>query len=636
MKYLLSAFIIIFVFITTSCGGGGSSSPTTATINIEGVWTITETGKPSNCAVPAPPETFDLTVTQNGSSITIEDEDGNIFAGTLSGSILSWSGSYYDEAPNGVPGTTTLNSMTSTIDASCNSLTGSASWTWAATDGSGYICTGTTTFTGTRTPASGCGSTAAPVAPTELTASAASSSSISLTWSDNSDNETSFVLQSSTTSGTGYSTIATLAADATSYNHTGLSASTTYYYRVYSSNDVGDSNYSNEAYATTDAPPTIPPTPPSNLTATATSSSSINLNWIDSSSNEATFVLQSSTTSGTGYSTIATLLADATSYNHTNLNGSTTYYYRIYASNGAGDSSYSNEAFATTDVTPVGVPTPPSNLAATGSSSSSISLSWTDASNNETGFEIWSSPSSMLPLTKKATVGANVTSYNDTGLSPSITYRYAVLAFNNDGSSALSNSVSATTSSTVVTQTYNAATDNLLVINSLDSTVANTPSPAGDNSVGCDWIYNSLTFTQDFLCFKSLIYFGVDADINGKTIISATLKLYPVFLPVEYTQYEVWAVYNYWSSSVTWNTEPLLYSGSGVVFNNPISTLPSEINVTSIVQNWANGTYTNYGFMVEDTNYSFPYDISFRATAFCSTEGVPSCTQPPQLEITYQ
>jgi hypothetical protein len=82
--------------------------------------------------------------------------DGDIFTGTLDGFDLSWSGSYLEDAPDGTPGIATIDSLTATIDASCNSLTGSSSWTWSATDGSGYVCSGTTTFTGTRTPASGC------------------------------------------------------------------------------------------------------------------------------------------------------------------------------------------------------------------------------------------------------------------------------------------------------------------------------------------------------------------------------------------------------------------------------------------------------------------------------------------------
>jgi hypothetical protein len=110
-----------------------------------------------------------------------------------------------------------------------------------------------------------------------------------------------------------------------------------------------------------------------------------------------------------------------------------------------------------------------------------------------------------------------------------------------------------------------------------------------------------------------------------------------VTLPAVYnTQYEVSAIYNIWYADVTWNTRPLVYGLSGVVFDQPITTaLPYDINVTNIVQNWANGTYTNYGFLVEDTDYIFPYAIELRGAAYCGKEGAPLC-QPPQLVITYQ
>ena len=50
-----------------------------------------------------------------------------------------------------------------------------------------------------------------------------------------------------------YSQIADIAADQTSYSDTGLNEATTYYYRVRAYDTAEDSNYSNEASATTDS-----------------------------------------------------------------------------------------------------------------------------------------------------------------------------------------------------------------------------------------------------------------------------------------------------------------------------------------------------------------------------------------------
>ena len=73
-----------------------------------------------------------------------------------------------------------------------------------------------------------------------------------------------------------------------------------------------------------------------------------------------------------------------------------------------------------------------------------LELNWTDTSPSEDGFAIERSLDgvSWMPL---ATVGANVTSHLDKGLSPETTYHYVVRAFNGAGDSPWSNVASATT-----------------------------------------------------------------------------------------------------------------------------------------------------------------------------------------------
>jgi subtilisin len=90
-------------------------------------------------------------------------------------------------------------------------------------------------------------------------------------------------------------------------------------------------------------------------------------------------------------------------------------------------------------------PFPPSNLAATGISTSQISLSWIDNSNYEYGFKIerWNGGG----YSQINTVGADVRTYTDYGLPHSTIFQYRVRAFNNVGDSPYSNESSATTSS---------------------------------------------------------------------------------------------------------------------------------------------------------------------------------------------
>lgn len=93
---------------------------------------------------------------------------------------------------------------------------------------------------------------AAPEAPSSLVATAVSSTQINLTWVDNSNTETGFVVERSADGSTGWSVITTTAANATSYGDTGLTAETAYYYRVKSTNGYGDSSYTSVANDTTD------------------------------------------------------------------------------------------------------------------------------------------------------------------------------------------------------------------------------------------------------------------------------------------------------------------------------------------------------------------------------------------------
>jgi chitodextrinase len=88
--------------------------------------------------------------------------------------------------------------------------------------------------------------------PINLTAATASKSQINLAWEDKSTNEAGFKIERCQGAGcTNFSQIATTAANAQTFNNTGLSPSTVYRYRVRAFNGPENSGYSNEAQATT-------------------------------------------------------------------------------------------------------------------------------------------------------------------------------------------------------------------------------------------------------------------------------------------------------------------------------------------------------------------------------------------------
>lgn len=92
-------------------------------------------------------------------------------------------------------------------------------------------------------------------APTTLTGRAISESEISLTWKDNSNNETGFRIERKLVGGT-FAELATVGPDLTSYTDTGLGARVTYLYRVFAINGTVPSDSTNEFQVTTLNPAT--------------------------------------------------------------------------------------------------------------------------------------------------------------------------------------------------------------------------------------------------------------------------------------------------------------------------------------------------------------------------------------------
>jgi hypothetical protein len=163
-----------------------------------------------------------------------------------------------------------------------------------------------------------------PAAPTGLTATAESSSNIRLSWTDNSDNETGFKIErSSTSASTGFEEIAITGANVISYNSTSLSPSTTYWYQIRAYNSAGNSAYSNVDNATTQALPI--PSAPTGVSAIG-GNSQATISWTASSGTVSSYTVYYSTTDPvttasptkvmgiTGTSTIITGLANGTAY----------------------------------------------------------------------------------------------------------------------------------------------------------------------------------------------------------------------------------------------------------------------------------------------------------------------------------
>jgi subtilisin family serine protease len=269
---------------------------------------------------------------------------------------------------------------------------------------------------------------AAPVAPTNLTATGGNAQ-VALTWTGSSG-ATSYNVKRSTTSGSGYVTIAT--PTTTSYTDTGLTNGTPYFYVVTAVNAIGESGNSNQASATPALP--VPPPAPTGLTATA-GNAKVTLAWI-ASTGATSYHVSRSTTTGSGYAVVATVTT--TSYTDTGVVNGTKYYYVVSALKAGLESGTSNEATAT----PFGPPAKPTGLtASSGPNKGQISLQWS-AVTGATSYNVKRSRTNGGPYSTVAT-GVTSASYVNGGLVTGRQYYFVVSAVNASGQSANSNQAGA-------------------------------------------------------------------------------------------------------------------------------------------------------------------------------------------------
>jgi predicted phage tail protein len=148
---------------------------------------------------------------------------------------------------------------------------------------------------------------------------------------------------------------------------------------------------------------------------------------------------------GVDFTQIATLGAATTSYASNGLLASTTYYYRVRAYNSAGNSSYSNTASVRTSAAALS-PVRPTGVAAVDRTDGSARVTWTDASTNETGFDVrrltWNAATASWGSRKTVRVAANTVRYIDN--SGPGTFRYSVRAVNAAGASSYTGPVAVT------------------------------------------------------------------------------------------------------------------------------------------------------------------------------------------------
>jgi fibronectin type 3 domain-containing protein len=417
---------------------GTLSGSNNSTITVQGITFIKGNNSGGNNNGGDVAVTFN-SVIANGSSTQTTTQLTLTFSQAITGLSAS------DITLSGMSGASkgTLNGSGSTYTLGISGFTGSGTLSVAVAK-SGYAISGSPkTVSIYYSGGEGNGGGTAPSAPTNVTATAQSSSSISVSWS-------------AVTGATSYDVYYEIGSSSTknfagntssaSYTHTGLQASTDYYYYIKAKNGAGESgysSYSSAASATTQSGSSgggTAPSTPTGVSATAASSSSITVSWSSVSGATGYYVYRSSSSSGT-YTQVGS--PTSTSYTNSGLSANTTYYYKVAAYNSNGTGSQSSYVSATTQSGGGGVtkPSTPTGVTAsrTPTSNEYVTISW-NAVSGATSYRLYMSTSASGTYNLAANVnGPPAQRYvlND------LTTYWKVSAVNDAGESAQSSYASA-------------------------------------------------------------------------------------------------------------------------------------------------------------------------------------------------
>ena len=333
--------------------------------------------------------------------------------------------------------------------------------------------------------------------PTNLTALSQTSTQINLTWRDNTSGETGYEIERGT-DGRTFSKVGDAGANATSFQNTGLSPNTRYYYRIRAVTSRGTfTDYSNIANATTLNPPPVA----NDLKATAKSVASVELTW-SVTGKEPSYSVERRTGQSGNFSRIG---YGSGGYLDNTASPGTEYCYRVqYAESSAETPGYSNIACATTPGVP---PVTPSQLSIISVSSSQLQLFWLDINVQAVTFEISRAdkPGGTYTVISSG-YGSKI--YDDKNLTASTQYCYKVRAKNSAGLySGYSNEACGTTKAAPVATAPNAPA-RLAV------------SAASSNQINLQWADlsdNETSFQVERATGSSTASFSKIADLGANT-----------------------------------------------------------------------------------------------------------------------
>jgi uncharacterized delta-60 repeat protein len=238
-------------------------------------------------------------------------------------------------------------------------------------------------------------------------------SQITLSWEDKSNNELYYILQRSVAEGeNGFVTIDTVDENINTAIDLHVTEATTYYYRVKAVNCAGDSPWSDIVSIST-------MTPPAPYFTAVCDSGNVSLSWSGNVSNDTKYFVERSSDLLQPFSQVIAVNAGIFSVVD-DIPGEGMYHYRMRAQNSAGYSPYSD----TVKILCVSEPAAPTSLKIVSTPFRSFDLTWTDASDNEMGFEV----ERTGDASSDTTVFVFATSFQDVSIHDSVSYTYRVRA----------------------------------------------------------------------------------------------------------------------------------------------------------------------------------------------------------------
>lgn len=429
--------------------------------------------------------------------------------------------------------------------------------------------------------------------PTDVLATALSTTQVELVWTDNSLNELGFLIRRRAGVDGPWLVLATVGTNATSYRDPNMMPGQTYYYTVTPVTMTGEAPSSAEVSATMPIFSFIP------VGVGQTVSGSIVVGRsqfyrISVPQGVLQLLVQSSGSGNadlfTRYATQPTRNnADCRSVNDTTAERCVFYapppgdwHIMVYGNARASNNFLLHVSYimgVRTDI-----PNAPSNLQAIANSSSQVELRWTDNSANELGFIVWRKIGATGTWGAIARVGAGITTFLDTARDPNLLYIYQVASFNSTGTSPPSNEARATTPGVLTTRPTAPAG---LTARAPNSTV-----------VTLQWIDNSAN-EQGFRIRRrtgNSDLWAVIASVEANVTSYQDLRVLP-----ETTYFYSVAAYNTAGESGASNEARVTTSGGSTGGNLsaiPLNLEGTAISTTQVVLKWMDNSFNEQGFRI--------------------------------------